>query len=322
MVVIGVRGARTLVRLVMLVAALVAPCAADDPADDYVYEATRALVHLVERAAVMIEEQGSEGFAALGVPGSEWFTGQVYFFAYTLDGTCVFHAESPDLVNRNLIELRDLNGKPVIRNITDVGRRPEKGAADWVFYYWQEGTELSPSWKGAYVRKVVAPDGTVYVLGSGLYDIKIERRFVERQIDRAVELLAAQGIEAAFQAFRDRSSPFTFLDTYVFVLDDQGNTLVDPSLPNEAGRDMKSFQDAVGMHPVVVLLDKLGQVDDAWVQYLWLPAGEVGLRRKLIYARKVTIDGKVLIVGSDFLLATPIWMRVEEGTSWPIARPT
>ena len=32
--------------------------------------------------------------------------------------------------------------------------------------------------------------------------------------------------------------------------------------------------------------------------------------RKLIYVRKVKVGEEVFIVGSDFFLATPIWLRV------------
>jgi hypothetical protein len=46
------------------------------------------------------------------------------------------------------------------------------------------------------------------------------------------------------------------------------------------------------------------------VQYLWPKPGGSAPSRKLIYVRKVTVDGEVFVVGSDFFLATPIWLRV------------
>lgn len=294
--------------------------AADDPAA-YTYSDTRALVSLVDRAAALVAAEGEDAFKDFAEPGSDWFTGQIYFFAYDLDGVCIFHAASPDLVGRNLIELEDINGKPVIRFVTEIGHDPASEAAGWVFYLWQEGTQLSPDWKSAYVRKVTMPGGKVVVLGSGLYDMKIERVFVERRVDRAVELLRAEGTDKAYAAFRDPATAFTFLDTYVFVLDEQGRTIVDPAFPNEAGRDLSHFRDAVGLEPVAELLDKLATDDSAWVQYLWRPPGQSILARKLIYARKVTIDGKTLIVGSDYVLATPIWMKVEGEAPWRPGRP-
>jgi hypothetical protein len=57
-------------------------------------------------------------------------------------------------------------------------------------------------------------------------------------------------------------------------------------------------------------LKKLESADDAWVQYLWPKPGASAPSRKLIYVRKVKVGGEVFIVGSDFFLATPIWLRV------------
>lgn len=304
--------------MLVLAVALMRPLAADD-LTAYAYADTRALVSLVDSAAALVEAQGDKAFEELARPDSEWFTGQIYFFAYDLDGTCVFHAQSPELVGRNLIDLKDINGKPVIREITQIGQGAD--TSGWVFYLWQEGAQLSPEWKSAYVRKVAMPDGKVVVLGSGLYNMKIERLFVERRVDRAVALLQAQGADKAYAAFRDPATPFTFLDTYVFVLDDSGHTIVDPAFPNEAGRDMRQFRDAVGLRPIAELLDKLATDESAWVQYLWRPPGQATLARKLIHARKIAVDGKTLIVGSDYLLATPIWMRVEREAPWRPGRP-
>lgn len=198
----------------------------------------------------------------------------------------------------------------MVRWITDVGRKPASDASGWVFYLWQDGTQLSPSWKSAYVRKVVMPDGRVVVVGSGLYDIKMEKAFVEERVTNAVALLTSAGKEAAFKAFRDPSAPFSFLGTYVFVLDAGGRTLVDPAFPNRPGRDLSSFEDAIGFPAVAELIKKLQTSDDAWVQFLWPKPGEPLPSRKLVYARKVKLAGETFIVGSDYFLATPIWMRV------------
>jgi hypothetical protein len=46
------------------------------------------------------------------------------------------------------------------------------------------------------------------------------------------------------------------------------------------------------------------------VQYLWPKPGSSTPSRRLIYVRKVKVGDEVFIVGSDFFLATPIWLRV------------
>ena len=113
---------------------------------------------LVEDAAALIERDGDKAFEQFGQPSSRWLNQDYYLFVYALDGTCVFHPVTPELIGKNVMSLRDMNGKPIIRQITDVGTKAESDASGWVFYLWQDQTQLTPSWKSAYVRKVVGAE--------------------------------------------------------------------------------------------------------------------------------------------------------------------
>jgi hypothetical protein len=179
-----------------------------------------------------------------------------------------------------------------------------------VFYLWEDQTQLTPSWKAAYIRKVVTPDQKTYVIGSGSYSIKVEKAFVEERVKRATRFLQSAGKAEAFKRFHSRASSFFFLDSYIFVLNERGETLVDPAYPNRTGRTVVNFQDAVGFFAFKSALKKLEDADEAWVQYLWPKPGSSAPSRKLIYVRKVKVGEEVFIVGSDFFLATPIWLRV------------
>ena len=103
------------------------------------------------------------------------------------------------------------------------------------------------------------------------------------------------------------------------MLNDKGETLVDPAFPTLSGRNLSDFQDAVGFHAIKEVLQKLENTDAAWVQYLWLKPGSPVPSRKLLYARKLKIRDEIFIVGSDFFVATPIWMRVD--LAWPRNQP-
>jgi len=300
----------------LLAAAAVAPAtAAEDRLSLYTYRDTRSLVALVEDAAALIERNGDQAFKDFAQKDSKWLNDDYYIFVYALDGTCLFHPITPELVGQNVIDLKDMNGKPIIRLITDVGRKPEKDASGWVFYLWENQTQITPNWKSAYVRKVITPNGQTYVVGSGSFTIKVEKVFVEQRVRLAADLLRTAGKTEAFKQFRDPGSRFVFLDSFIFVLDEQGRTMLDPAFPTQAGRDLSEFQDAVGLYPIKEALKKLGQADEAWVQYLWPKPGTSVTTRKLVYLHKVSVGGETLVVGSDFFLATPIWMKVED--AWP-----
>jgi signal transduction histidine kinase len=284
--------------------------APDEKLTPYVYEDTKLLVGLVEDAAALVEQKGSAAFSEFAVKGSRWQSGDLYIFVYEADGTLAFHPIEPQLIGKNLIDLHDMDGKPVIKMITDVANKPEKDADGWVFYLWEYKTQLTPMWKSSYVRKATAPDGRVYLVGAGLYNMKTEKVFVEDRVKLACDKVATEGAEQAFKEFRDPASPFVFLGAYVFVLDQYGRTIVDPSYPDKAGRDLSNFRDAVGFKAIDELMRKLADNDTAWVLYLWPKPGSALPSRKLIYARKIFVHDQIYIVGSDFYLATPIWIRV------------
>jgi len=275
----------------------------------YMYEDTRRLVALVEEAARLVEQKGEQAFAEFRVRDSKWFNERLYLFIYDIDGINLFHAEQPEFIGKNLMPLGDMDGKPILLFITDIGRKPEKDASGWVFYLWPDKNQLNPLWKSSYIRKVVWPGHKAILVGSGMFNIKTERYFVQEKVKAAAELLQKFGKNFAFEEFRNRASPFVFLDTYIFVLDTQGRALVDPARPNITGRDLSNFRDAVGVPTMREVLDKLQRSDDVWVQYLWPRPGAATPSRKLMYARKVKVGTETLIVGSDFFLATPIWMK-------------
>jgi signal transduction histidine kinase len=273
------------------------------------YEDTRHLVRFVEDAAQLLEARGTAAFSEFDRPDSRWRTSSTYLFVYDANGTCVWHGLNRELVGRNLLSLRDALGKPVVEMVTAVGRRPERDAADWIFYLWEERVEFVPSWKSSYVRKAVAPDGKVYLVGSGSSTIKTEKEFLRETVDAAAQLVERRGRAAAFQELKDPGSRFQFLGSYVFVLDARGRFLIDPAYPTIEGRDMSNFRDAIGRPVVRELLGQLRTTDRAWIQFLWPRQGETVLSRKMMYVRKVHANGEELLVGSDFFVATPIWMK-------------
>lgn len=282
-----------------------------DKISEYLYEDTRQLVALVEDAASLIEREGASAFPKFGISGSRWLSGKRYVFVYDLGGTCVFHPVEPDLVGQELMGLVDLDGRPVVAMITEVGTRPAAGASGWVFYLWEEQANSSvPAWKGSYVRKAVAPDGTVYVVGSGLHNPKMEKRFVQEHVDRAAALVLAKGKADAFEELRHRASPLHLPDTYVTVMDSLGNLVVDPSFPTlTKKRSFANFRDKSGRVPYAEITESLQNADRMWLSYIWPKGDRDRLARHLMYARKVTVDGEIFYVSATFVPATPVWMK-------------
>lgn len=285
------------------------PGLAADAASIYDYSDTREVVELVQDAARLLEAEGTGAFAQFGQPGSRWRHGTSYVYVYAADGECLFNSGQPGLVGKNLAEYRDVGGRPVVRELMDIAANPDPRADGWIFFLFQEGNVLTPVWKIAYNAKATLPDGRAVVVGSGRSSLKMERIFVTERVDEAAKLLATAGREDALRAIADPASHFNFLGSYVFVLDLQGHTLVDPSFPNMPGRDLSGMTDAIGRRYVQEILTKLARNDTASTMFFWRANANDVPQRKAIYARKVTAGGTDYIVGTEYLLPTPIWMK-------------
>jgi signal transduction histidine kinase len=282
-----------------------------DKLSRYLYEDTKQLVVLVEDAAALIEQKGKTVFSQFQVKNSRWLTDQRYLFIYDLNGKCVFHPIEPGLVGQNLIRLKDLDGRPMVAMITDVGKKPEADASGWVFYLWEESPNSRiPAWKSSYVRKAVAPGGTTYLVGSGLYNMKTEKCFLEGHVNRAADLIADKGKEAAFEELRNRACPLHILDTYITVTDHHGDIVVDPSFPTLLKkRNLLSFYDKTGRNIYAQITEGIKEKDRMWLMYIWPKGDAHRLARHMMYVRKVMADGEVFYVSANFVPATPVWMK-------------
>jgi hypothetical protein len=276
----------------------------------YLYEDNKRLVRLVEDAASLIESQGTAAFDAFSVKGSRWLNDERYLFVYDRDGTLAFHPIEPELQGQNLSGFKDIEGRPVIAQLIEIGGRPGPDAHDWLFYHWEGTWHTRPRWKGSYVRKAIAPDGRVFLVGSGLPGLKIEKAFITERVDRAADLIQTAGQEAAFAELSSSSSPLHVMDSYIQVFDDSGNVIVDPLFPGlKKKRNIAQGVDLVGKNVFQEIKAALQQSDVTWNTFTEPKPGSGMPEKRLIYTRKVVIDGKILYVGTSFVPASPIWLK-------------
>ncbi len=282
-----------------------------DKLSRYLYEDTRQLVALVEGAASLLEQKGAAAFDQFAVRNSRWLNDQRYLFVYDSKGKCVFHPIEPQLVAQDLIQLKDLDGRPVVAMITEIGKKPEADASGWVFYLWEESPKSRvPAWKSSYIRKAVAPDGAVYLVGSGSYNMKMERSFLEERVNRAADLIVEKGEDAAFEELRNRACPLHILNTYITVTDGKGAAVVDPAFPTLVKkRNLSDMLDMTGRNISLEVATGLKNKDRMWLSYIW-PKGEAGRpARHVMYVRKVIVEGKLFYVSASYAPATPVWMK-------------
>ncbi|TNE61216.1 MAG: cupin domain-containing protein [Bacteroidetes bacterium] len=250
---------------------------------------------LVLEAAALLETDGANAFPSFRQKGSRWFHEDTYLFVFDMKGQRVFHAAEPETEGRMDIDLRDVLDRPIVRMILDVGLTP-KGEG-WVHYLYPEPGNLFPTWKSSFVKRVCFPSGETYMVGCGIYNLQMNKTFIEDLVQRAAALIAERG-KSAFDLLRDKTGPFVFMDTYVFVQDKNGIELVNPGFPSLEGRNLIDMKDLEGRSVIREEIAAAMTEGSAWVELQWFKPGDNTPALKQTYVQKVQHKGETYIVGS------------------------
>ncbi|OYD15133.1 hypothetical protein CH333_06465 [candidate division WOR-3 bacterium JGI_Cruoil_03_44_89] len=263
----------------------------------YEYKETIELVALVDDAVDLIKKNGEDCFPEFRKKDSKWQHDDLYIFVWGLDGMRFVYPPDPEGEGKNMLDLKDINGKPIGRMfVKEVSGKKGEG---WVHYEWPKPGEVTPTWKSTYLKRAKAPSGKVYLIGSGLYNMKCEKEFIVGAVDNAVELLKEKGLNAIGE-MRLSASEFVFLDSYVFIKDMEGNEILNPAFPDLEGQNLYGLQDSNGKYFIREELELLRTQDECWMEYMWPKPGESEPSGKLVYMRKVNVDNKILVVGAGY----------------------
>ncbi|HMA38939.1 MAG TPA: cache domain-containing protein [Gemmatimonadales bacterium] len=253
------------------------------------------LMTLVRESAAILQERGEKAYAEFRKKGSKWFRDDTYLFVFTMDGTRAFHAAEPETEGQNSSQSKDILGRPFGRMILDAGAGPT--GEGWVHYMYPEPGNIFPAWKSSFVKRVTFPSGKQYIVGCGIYNMQMDKAFIEDVVKRAADLVATRGKDAFIQ-LRDKTGPFVFMDTYVFVTGVDGIEVVNPVMPSLEGRsllDLKDLQGKTTVREEIALALKEGS---AWLEGYWYRPGDNIPARKQTYVRKVQSGPDTYIVGS------------------------
>lgn len=268
-----------------------------DQLSQYKYQQTKEIVQLVDCAAKLIEKEGRKAFPKFRKKGSKWYHGNTYIFVWGLDGMRYVYPRNPEGEGKNMLSLKDVQEKPIGKMITNAAKN--KNGEGWVFYEWTKPGHDEPAWKATFIKKAVAPSGKKYLVGCGEYNMKMEKEFIVQTVNEAASFLKKHR-KTAFQTFNSPASKFIYLDTYVFVKDIHGNELVNPGSPELVGKNIYDLQDAHGKYMIRDEIEALKNKDSCWIEYYWHKPNEKEPSQKLVFVKKVVVDGDTLVVGSGF----------------------
>jgi signal transduction histidine kinase len=257
------------------------------------------LMALVRDGAAVFAKKGETAYPEFRQQGTRWHHDDTYFFVWAMDGTRVFHAANPAGEGQNLRDMKDVVGRPIGRMILNTGG--SASGEGWIHYMYPEPGDIFPTWKSTFVRRVTFPSGIEHVAGCGIYNMQMDRAFIEDVVGRAANLVAGQGKDA-FALLRDKTGPFVFMDTYVFVMTPDGTEQVNPAFPGFEGNNFIDLKDLKGKPVIRDEIAAAMKEGSAWVDHYWYRPGTNIPAHKQTFVRKVQFGQDVYIVGSGIYL--------------------
>jgi len=127
-------------------------------------EATR-IEALVNKAAALVDKQGKSALAEFRQHDSQWWSGNIYLFAYDMKLNVLLNPAFPQREGTNAHGEKDSNGVFFHDEFVKVVQAKGSG---WVSYLFPKPGETQPSTKWSYV-KAITVDGTPGLIGAGFY---------------------------------------------------------------------------------------------------------------------------------------------------------
>jgi cytochrome c len=121
-------------------------------------------VAMVKKATALIKSAGKDkAFAAFADPANKDFHDRdLYIYVYDLQGVNLTHGNNPKMVGKNLIDLKDADGKSMVKSFVEIAKSP--AGKGWVDFKWPNPVSKAVEQKSAYVERV-----DDMAVGSGIY---------------------------------------------------------------------------------------------------------------------------------------------------------
>ena len=115
---------------------------------------------MVKKAIAFYKANGKEKLIAeINGKNPMFLDRDLYVYVINLDGLTLAHATNQKLVDKNMAQLKDADGKPFLQEIINVGKSGKPG---WVDYKWPNPVTKAVESKTTYTEAV---DGLVFCAG-------------------------------------------------------------------------------------------------------------------------------------------------------------
>jgi cytochrome c len=119
-------------------------------------------VAMVKKAIEYLRQNGKEkAFAEFSKPQGAFVDRELYVVVEDMTGTMLAHGANPKLIGKNLMDIKDMNGKAFVREQVEVAKTKGSG---WVDFQWNNPVTQKMEPRSVYLERVGD-----YIVLSGVY---------------------------------------------------------------------------------------------------------------------------------------------------------
>ena len=206
----------------------------------------------VEKAYVYTQRVDKENaLTAFNDPNGEFIDGELYIFAYGMDGEILALPYQPGLIGENRWFYEDPNGVRIIQRMI---ARAQQGGGYVRYLYPNPAHNYAEEYKLSYVMMV----DDSWLIGAGVYlqdnplsqteyiDLA-EHELLTYQVRDLQYLAKAKGISQVVEKIKDPESGLQIDGLYPFAVTENGTTLAETLNPEMAGTNQLGMKNSFGM---------------------------------------------------------------------------
>ncbi|SFV11008.1 cache domain-containing protein [Pseudoduganella namucuonensis] len=112
---------------------------------------TEEAVALVKEAVQLVRQDREKAFTEFNNPAGRFVKGELYIVAVSLDGVVLAHGANAKMINKNILEIKDTDGKQFVKEQTNLAKTKGSG---WVDFRWPNPVTKAIEPKTVYIEKV------------------------------------------------------------------------------------------------------------------------------------------------------------------------
>lgn len=206
------------------------------------------LTRFVDNAAAYAKEHGKVAtLAAFNDPNGTFVEGDMYIFAYNMNGTTLALPFQQGLLGTYRRGLSDSNGVLFIDRMIELAR--DHGGSLYYIY-----PNPAQNQREEFKLSSIRPVDNEWFIGAGIYLPELAAGFNTTERDELVARVKqvrtyaqVQGAKKAIADFNDRNGTFADGSRYIFAYDYNGTTLALPFQPELIGSNRLNFSDTYGV---------------------------------------------------------------------------